>query len=132
MGKAEFGIKALTLFLSYCCLQLTATETMNYDDAFTLEQVTEQLLDKFNFVAGIVPVLMTHIKNVSYSAAALYSETASAVCCFSMVVTLLPCLTQDGPILSKELCRVSPNSCPLLMKGRTKIDRSYSETSGLV
>ena len=44
--------------------QLTATETMNYDDAFTLELVTEDLLDKFNFVAGIVPVLTTHIAKV--------------------------------------------------------------------
>ena len=44
--------------------QLTATETMNYDDAFTLEKVTEQLVDKFNHVAGIVPVLTAHIKQV--------------------------------------------------------------------
>ena len=28
-----------------------------YDDTFALELVSEQLLDKFNFVAGIVPVL---------------------------------------------------------------------------
>ena len=45
--------------------QLTATETMNYDDAFTLELVTEELLDKFNFVAGIVPILTTHITKVN-------------------------------------------------------------------
>ena len=45
--------------------QLTATETMNYDDAFTLELVTEELLDKFNFVAGIVPILTTHITKVT-------------------------------------------------------------------
>ena len=41
---------------------------MNYDDAFTLELVTEELLehllDNFNFVAGIVPVLTSHIKKV--------------------------------------------------------------------
>ena len=37
---------------------------MHYDDAFTLEQVTDQLLDKFNFVAGIVPILTTHIRRV--------------------------------------------------------------------
>ena len=45
--------------------QLTATETMNYDDAFTLELVTEELLDKFNFVAGIVPILTNHITKVT-------------------------------------------------------------------
>ena len=44
--------------------QLTATETMNYDDAFTLESVSEDLVDKFNHVAGIVPVLTTHIQKV--------------------------------------------------------------------
>ena len=44
--------------------QLTATETMNYDDAFTLESVSDELVDKFNHVAGIVPVLTTHIGKV--------------------------------------------------------------------
>lgn len=44
--------------------QLKASETMNYDDAFTLEKVSESLLDKFNFVAGIVPVLTTHLSQV--------------------------------------------------------------------
>ena len=33
-------------------------------DAFMLEPVAEHLLDNFNFVAGIVPVLTTHIKKV--------------------------------------------------------------------
>ena len=37
---------------------------MNYDDAFTLELVAEHLLDNFNFVAGIVPILKTHIREV--------------------------------------------------------------------
>ena len=37
---------------------------MNYDDAFMLEPVAEHLLDNFNFVAGIVPVLTSHIKKV--------------------------------------------------------------------
>ena len=37
---------------------------MNYDDAFTLEPVAEQLLDNFNFVAGIVPILTTHVEKV--------------------------------------------------------------------
>ena len=40
---------------------------MNYDDAFTLEQVSQQLLDNFNFVAGIVPILTTHIRKVHTS-----------------------------------------------------------------
>ena len=44
--------------------QLTATEMMNYDDAFTLESVSDDLVDKFNHVAGIVPVLTTHIGKV--------------------------------------------------------------------
>ena len=38
---------------------------MNYDDAFTLERVAEQLVDDFNFVAGIVPILTTHISKVN-------------------------------------------------------------------
>ena len=46
--------------------QLTATETMNYDDAFTLEGVSEDLVDKFNHVAGILPVLTTHIHKVGH------------------------------------------------------------------
>lgn len=37
---------------------------MNYDDAFTLEPVAEQLMDNFNFVAGIVPILTTHVEKV--------------------------------------------------------------------
>ena len=45
-------------------MQLNASETMNYDDAFTLEQVSEPLLDKFNFVAGIIPVLTTYLSQV--------------------------------------------------------------------
>ena len=44
--------------------QLKASETMNYDDAFTLEVVSRPLLDKFNFVAGIVPVLTTYLDQV--------------------------------------------------------------------
>ena len=39
---------------------------MNYDDAFTLEMVSEPLLNKFNFVAGIVPVLSTHLAQVGH------------------------------------------------------------------
>ena len=37
---------------------------MNYDDAFTLEMVSDSLVDKFNHVAGIVPVLTTHLTQV--------------------------------------------------------------------
>ena len=37
---------------------------MNYDDAFTLEMVSDSLVDKFNYVAGIVPVLTTHLSQV--------------------------------------------------------------------
>ena len=37
---------------------------MNYDDAFTLEPVAQQLIDNFNFVAGIAPILTIHIKKV--------------------------------------------------------------------
>ena len=37
---------------------------MNYDDAFTLERVSDSLVDKFNYVAGIVPVLTTHLTQV--------------------------------------------------------------------
>ena len=53
---------ALTML--YIHMQLTASETKNYDDAFTLERVSEPLLDKFNFVTGIVPVLTTHLTQV--------------------------------------------------------------------
>ena len=45
--------------------QLTASTSQNYDDAFTLEQVEEPLLDIFNYIAGIVTVLTTYIKEVS-------------------------------------------------------------------
>ena len=48
-------------------LQLNASETMNYDDAFTLEMVSQSLLDKFSYVAGIVPVLTTYLNQVSLS-----------------------------------------------------------------
>ena len=47
-----------------CICQLKASETMNYDDAFTLEMVSQPLLDKFNYVAGIVPVLTTYLDQV--------------------------------------------------------------------
>ena len=68
------------LFLSSDLSQLTATETMNYDDAFTLELVTEQLLDKFNFVAGIVPVLTTHTTKVDHTHPSLTCCNQSIVC----------------------------------------------------
>ena len=45
--------------------QLTASTSQNYDDAFTLEQVEEPLLDIFNYIAGIVTVLTTYIMEVS-------------------------------------------------------------------
>ena len=48
---------------------------MNYDDAFTLELVAEQLLDNFNFVAGIVPILTAHIKKVHARCITLYFES---------------------------------------------------------
>ena len=53
-----------TLIRTHTYTQLTATKTMNYDDAFTLESVSDELVDKFNHVAGIVPVLTTHIGEV--------------------------------------------------------------------
>ena len=37
---------------------------MNYDDAFMLEPVAEQLVDNFNFVAGIIPILTSHVEKV--------------------------------------------------------------------
>ena len=58
-------IMAVYLCIRFCIyIQLTASETKSYDDAFTLEMVAEPLLDKFNFVAGIVPVLTTHLAQV--------------------------------------------------------------------
>ena len=53
-----------TTHITHILTQLTATEAMNYDDAFTLEEVTEELVDKFNHVAGIVPILTAHIRKV--------------------------------------------------------------------
>lgn len=50
-----------------CPLQLQASETMNYDDAFTLEMVSQPLLDKFSYVAGIVPVLTSYLNQVCLS-----------------------------------------------------------------
>ena len=40
---------------------------MNYDDAFTLEMVSQSLLDKFSHVAGIVPVLTSYLNQVCLS-----------------------------------------------------------------
>ena len=62
----SFQIGVLTDWLNDMCywFQLTATETMNYDDAFTLELVEEQLIDNFNYVAGIVPIITNHIQKV--------------------------------------------------------------------
>ena len=55
----------LAQFLIY--LQLKASSEKHGQDAFTLEMVSEDLLEKFNFVAGIVPVLSTHLSQVRNS-----------------------------------------------------------------
>ena len=62
----NYALITVYLCIRFCIIiiQLTASETKSYDDAFTLETVAEPLLDKFNFVAGIVPVLTTHLAQV--------------------------------------------------------------------
>ena len=79
---------------------------MNYDDAFTLELVAEQLLDNFNFVAGIVPILKAHIKKVHARCITLYFESVILYTLISIVtvtvMSLLHFLIQEVPILSKR------------------------------
>ena len=77
---------------------------MNYDDAFTLELVAEQLLDNFNFVAGIVPILTAHIKKVHARCITLYFESVILYTLISIVtvMSLLHFLIQEVPILSKR------------------------------
>ena len=67
---------------------------MNYDDAFTLEKVSESLLDKFNFVAGIVPVLTTHLSQVSHV----------TIMCTAYDTLLMPvqCGVSSSPLTSQE------------------------------
>jgi len=45
---------------------LKATKQLNYDDAFTLEQVDASLLDNFDYVASIIPVLTSHIRSCKH------------------------------------------------------------------
>ncbi|XP_062518427.1 inositol 1,4,5-trisphosphate receptor type 1-like isoform X2 [Corticium candelabrum] len=41
--------------------QIGSSPQMNYDDAFTIQQVDEELVDIFNYVAGMVPVVQQYI-----------------------------------------------------------------------
>lgn len=59
---------------------------MNYDDAFTLEPVKQQLLDNFNYVAGIAPILTTHIKKVH---TVINNASQVHVHFFSMVMSIM-------------------------------------------
>ncbi|XP_065909470.1 inositol 1,4,5-trisphosphate-gated calcium channel ITPR1-like [Dysidea avara] len=45
-------------------IQIGIQEQMNYDDAFTIEEVDSKLVKKFTFVAGIVPVMQAYIMEV--------------------------------------------------------------------
>ena len=70
---------------------------MSYDDAFTIEkvirssvsimlcyilvQIDEELIKKFTYVAGIVPVLKAYIKEVETVDLHNYYDLCAYVCC---------------------------------------------------
>ena len=60
---------------------------MNYDDAFTLEMVSDSLVDKFNHVAGIVPVLTTHLRQVYMCMTLLVVRSCDVVSVLSHMCT---------------------------------------------
>ncbi|XP_065894275.1 inositol 1,4,5-trisphosphate-gated calcium channel ITPR1-like isoform X2 [Dysidea avara] len=41
--------------------QIRVTQQMNYDDAFTIEEVDHRLIEKFNIVAEVIPVIKEYI-----------------------------------------------------------------------
>ena len=45
--------------------QITVSQEMQYDDAFTLQEVKDKHLINFNFMAGMVPGLQKLLKDVS-------------------------------------------------------------------
>jgi len=46
--------------------QITASQEMQYDDAFTLQEVKEEDLFNFNFMAGMVPGIQKILEDVSF------------------------------------------------------------------
>ena len=48
------------------CFQISTSTEMQYDDAFTLQQVAEDHVWNLNFMAGMVPFIQKLIKDVSY------------------------------------------------------------------
>ena len=76
-------------------LQIGIQDHMSYDDAFTIEkvinfylifqicmhfvQIDEELIKKFTFVAGIVPVIKAYIKEVEIRDIHIFSHIALCV-----------------------------------------------------
>ena len=81
---------------------------MNYDDAFSLEEVSEPLLDKFNFVAGIVPVLTTYLTQVAFWLNSYYAFSVQVIFHnhVSMYVSLQRNLS-DSVLTSQEALSVT-------------------------
>ena len=49
----------------FMLLQISVSEEMQYDDAFTLQQVREEHVTNFYYMAGMVPFIQKVIKDVS-------------------------------------------------------------------
>lgn len=51
--------------VSLCVLQISGSGEKMYHDAYTLQQVEDNRMEEFNFVAGMVPFLNNLVLDVS-------------------------------------------------------------------
>ena len=57
-------------------LQIGVVDEKQYDDAFTLQHVDEDLVEIFNSMAGMVPFIQKMIADVSSCSSPKYLDTA--------------------------------------------------------
>ncbi|XP_065910466.1 inositol 1,4,5-trisphosphate-gated calcium channel ITPR1-like [Dysidea avara] len=70
--------------------QIVVTKEMNYDDAFTIEEVDHELIEKFNTVAEVIPVIKAYVtelekdsqRPVSYEEACVVIEALDVIAKF--------------------------------------------------
>jgi inositol 1,4,5-triphosphate receptor type 1 len=85
------GLDALT-WDSAELYELSASTVMAYDDAFTLMQVSDDLVKKFHYVAGVVPILKSYLaermettpRQLSYNRAGIMARALNELSTFML------------------------------------------------
>ena len=62
-----FTVSNIKTSVCFLFVQIETNEEMQYDDAFTIQKVDEELVHIFNQMAGMVPFIQKLIADVSHS-----------------------------------------------------------------